>query len=144
MMTGPLVPFADAYRLELRVRGYTPLTTVNLLRQVARLSRWLEAGGLVVAESSGGRIDAFLAFQRAGGRHRAGWSRPGLLEVLRGMGVAPVDVPTRVSSPTEALLASFERYLLAERALAVGTARAYVGHARRFLDGSPRATDWPG
>ncbi|MGH3799128.1 MAG: site-specific integrase [Pseudonocardiaceae bacterium] len=138
LMTGPLVPFADAYRLELRVRGYTPLTTVNLLRQVARLSRWLEAGGLVVAELSGVRIDAFLAFQRAGGRHRAGWSRPGLLcllEVLRRMGVAPVDVPTRVFSPTEALLASFERHLLAERALAVGTARAYVGHARRFLDG---------
>lgn len=32
-------------------------------------------------------------------------------------------------------MASFERYLLTERALAVGTTHGYVGHARRFLDG---------
>jgi integrase/recombinase XerD len=46
LMTGPLAPFAEPYRLELKERGYTPLTTVNQLRQVARLSRWLEASGL--------------------------------------------------------------------------------------------------
>jgi hypothetical protein len=28
LMTGPLVPFAEAYSTELRERGYTPLTTV--------------------------------------------------------------------------------------------------------------------
>ena len=33
------------------------------------------------------------------------------------------------------LLASFERYLLVERALAAGTVGGYVTHARRFLDG---------
>jgi integrase/recombinase XerD len=33
------------------------------------------------------------------------------------------------------LLASFERYLLAERGLAVGTVRGYVTHASGFLDG---------
>jgi integrase/recombinase XerD len=44
-MTGPLAPFADAYAAELRERGYAPLTTVNELRQVGRLSRWLEAKG---------------------------------------------------------------------------------------------------
>ena len=37
LMTGPLVPFADAYSAELRERGYTPLTTVSELRQVGRL-----------------------------------------------------------------------------------------------------------
>lgn len=75
-MTGPLAPFADVYRLELERRRYTPLTTVNQLRQVARLSRWLEASGLSVAELTIGRVDEFLAFQRAHGCHRAGWSRP--------------------------------------------------------------------
>ncbi len=70
LMTGPLAPFADAYRLELKERGYTPLTTVNELRQVARLSSWLEASGLTDAQLSGERVEEFLAFQRAAGRHR--------------------------------------------------------------------------
>ena len=43
LMTGPLAPFADAYKASLRERGYTPLTTVNELRQMASLSRWLQA-----------------------------------------------------------------------------------------------------
>ena len=42
VMTGPLAPFAGVYELELRRRRYTPLTVVNQLRQVARLSHWLE------------------------------------------------------------------------------------------------------
>ena len=47
-MTGPLAPFVEAYSAELKARGYTPLTTVNQLRQVARLSRWLQVDGLAV------------------------------------------------------------------------------------------------
>lgn len=143
LMTGPLAPFADVYRVALAERGYTPRTIVNQLRQVARLSRWLEASGLVAAELTGERVDEFLAFQRASGRYRACWSRPGLvclLEVLRELEVVPAPEPAGAGSPMEVLLACFERYLLAERALAAGTARGYVGHARRFLEGrSPAA-----
>ncbi len=107
LMTGPLAPFAEEYGLDLRERGYTPLTTVNQLRQAARLSRWLEVSGFTVAELSGERVEEFLAFQRAGGRHRAAWSRPGLLfllEVLRGLGVAAAERPAVADSPTEVLL----------------------------------------
>jgi hypothetical protein len=39
LMTGPLAPFADAYRVELGRRGYAPLSTVTELRQAARFSR---------------------------------------------------------------------------------------------------------
>ncbi len=78
LMAGPLTPFADAYSAELRGRGYTPLSTVNELRQVGRLSRWLEAGGLSAADLGGERVEEFLVWQRAGGRHRSEWSRPGL------------------------------------------------------------------
>lgn len=137
LMTGPLAPFADAYAAVLRERGYTPLTTVNQLRQVGRLSRWLAAGGLWAADLSGERVDEFLVWQRAGGRHRSEWSRPGLvclLEVLRGLGVIAEEL-VPAGSPTDLLLASFERYLLAERGLAVGTAGGYVTQGRRFLDG---------
>ena len=141
LMTGPLAPFADAYALELKHRCYTSLTSVNQLRQVARLSNWLEVRRLGVAELTGERVEEFLAFQRGAGRHRAQWSRPGLLcllDVLQRLGLAAED-PVRVGSPTDVLLDSFERYLLAERGLAAGTARGYVCHAARFLAGlSPR------
>lgn len=140
LMSGPLAPFAAAYGLELERRGYTPLTRVNQLRQMARLSRWVEATGLTVGELSSARVDEFLAFQRAGGRHRAGWSRPGLLcllDVLNGLGVLIAETPARANSPTEVLLACFQRYLLTERGLAAGTVRGYVRHARQFLAGLP-------
>jgi site-specific recombinase XerD len=138
MMTGPLAPFADAYRAELRERGYTSGSTVNELRQVARFSCWLAAGGLTAAELSGARVDEFLVWQRAGGRHRHSWSRPGLvclLDVLRGLGVLAGEAPATVSSPTDVLLARFERYLLAERGLAAGTVVLYLASAGRFVDG---------
>jgi len=140
LMTGPLAPFADAYAAGLRERGYTPLTRGNQLRQVGRLSGWLEASGLSAAGLSRERVEQFLVWQRAGGRHRCQWSRPGLVclvEVLRGLGVLAAEQPASASSPTDLLLASFERYLLAERALAAGTVGGYVTHARGFLDGLP-------
>lgn len=41
LVAGPLGPFADAYREAIEARGYSPLSAVNLQRQVAWLSRWL-------------------------------------------------------------------------------------------------------
>src|SRR5215216_1735011 len=109
VMTGPLAAFADAYRAQLRDRGYTPLTTVNELRQMARLSRWLEACGLTAADVSGERVEQFLVVQRAEGRRGAA-SRPTLmclLDVLAGLGALGVEEPAQASSPAELLLASF-------------------------------------
>ena len=147
LMTGPLAPFADVYRAELRERGYTPLTTVNELRQVGRLSGWLQGRGLSAAELSGERVEQFLVWQRAEGRHRAGWSRPGLaclVQVLRDLGVLEVEQRAPAASPTDLLVASFERYLLAERGLAAGTVAGYVTHARQFLDGRAPGRDLQG
>jgi integrase/recombinase XerD len=143
VVTGPLVPFIEAFRRELRRRGYTPLTVVNLLRQVARLSRWLDDRGLGVEQLDAQRVEEFLAFQRAEGRHRAQWSRPGLrclLAVLEELDALEHEGRVPVLSPSEALLCSFQGYLLSERALAAGTVRGYVDHARRFLDGLPPGT----
>ena len=89
LMTGPLTPYADAYRAELRGRGYTALSAVNELRQVGRLSAWLAASGTTVGELSVAGVDEFLEQQRAPGR-RASWSRRGLVcmvEFLRSLGV---------------------------------------------------------
>src|ERR1700680_1998759 len=120
LMTGPVAPFADAYRVELLDRGYTPLSAVNELREVARFSRWLEQDGLTLAEVSDVRVEEFLAWQRASGCDRHSLSRPGLrclLDVLRGLGVLAAEEPAPASSPTDVLLAGFERYLLAEGGL---------------------------
>ena len=96
-----------------------------------------------MAELSETRVDKFLAFQRAVGRSRSQWSRPGLLcllDMLRGLGVLAVEEQTQRSTPTEVLLVSFEGYLLTERGMAIGSVRGYVRHARTFLDGrSPGA-----
>lgn len=141
LMSGPLAPFADAYSVELRARGYTPLTTVNQLRQVARLSCWLQAKGLSAADLTGERVERFLVWQRAAGCPSSAVSRPALvclLEVLRGLGVLGAEPAAPAGSPTEQLLSRFERYLRVERGLAAGTIVGYIAHARWFLDGLGR------
>ena len=147
LVMGPLAPFAEAYRRELRERGYTERSAVNELRQVARFSCWLEAGQVSVSELGAGRVEEFFGWQRAVGRHRSQWSRPGLvclLEVLRKRGVLAAGEPVRAGSPAEVLLAGFGRYLAAERGLAAGTVQGYVSHARRFLEGLPPGTGLAG
>ena len=82
------------------------------------------------------RINGFLAFQRGSERDRGIASRPGLRclqDVIRAEGVGVAGESEQALSPREMLLASFERFLLVERGLAVGTVHGYVSHARRFL-----------
>ena len=137
LVRGPLAPFADAYRQRLGERRYSRLWAVNLQRQMAQMSRWLEAEGLGVEQLSEARIEAFLALQRASGRERSSLSRPGLLyllELLRELGVVPAPVRP-APSPMEALMGSFRRYLLSERGLSAGTVRGYVDRATRFVAG---------
>jgi site-specific recombinase XerD len=136
-VSGPLVAFVDAYSAELAARGYRPLSVVGELRQVGRLSGWLEAQGLSAVDLDRGRVEQFLAWQRTAGRSRSQWSRPGLLvlfDVLRGLGVAGEE---RVAELSESalLVVSFAGYLRSERGLAEGTIKGYAWHARVFLDG---------
>jgi site-specific recombinase XerD len=138
LVAGPLASFVESYSVELRRRGYTERSVVGALRQVGRLSRWLEAGGISVGELSRERVEQFLVWQRGQGRHRCQWSRPGLvclLEVLDGLGVRGAEAPASACSPVGVLLLSFERYLVSERGLVPGTIVGYVSHARWFLEG---------
>lgn len=138
LVTGPLAEFTELYEAELKERGYTRRSAVGQLRQVARLSRWLEANGLTAADLGVERVEEFLEFQKTTGRSRSQWSRRGLLcllVVLRAAGVSIGGEPAVPPSPTETLLGSFEHYLRAERGLAAGTVRGYVGHVRWFLVG---------
>ncbi|MGH2870961.1 MAG: tyrosine-type recombinase/integrase [Solirubrobacteraceae bacterium] len=135
-VSGPLAAFVDAYAAELAALGYRPLSVVGELRQVGRLSGWLDAQGFSAADLGCGLVEGFLAWQRAAGRSRSQWSRPGLLvllDVLRGLGVVAAE-PVAEPSASELLVASFAGYLRSERGLAEGTIRGYVRHARVLLD----------
>lgn len=56
-----------------------------------------------------------------------------VLAALAAAGLLATDPPAVPGSEQEQLLAAFEQYLRCERALAAGTAGAYVARARRFL-----------
>lgn len=136
---GPLAPFVGAYRSRLRESGYTRLTIVNELRQVAHLSRWMETERLTTADLTIERLGQFLAVRRAAVDPRA-CSLQGLLamlEILHDRGIAPEETAGEPRSPSEVLLARFHTYLLTERGLAMCTADAYVSRARRFLKACP-------
>jgi hypothetical protein len=72
--------------------GYTPLTSVGLLRLMAHLSRWLGANQLTVADLSTERIAEFLE-ERRGAGYTSGWSARSLaplLDMLDDLGALPV------------------------------------------------------
>lgn len=134
---GPLAPFTAAYRSRLRESGYTPLTIVNELRQVAHMSSWMLATHLTASDLTTARIEQFLRPRRAAKGPRA-YSFRGLVvmrEVLIEQGMSANSSAPPPKPPHEAMLANFQTYLFAERGLAAGTTGAYVARARRFLEG---------
>jgi len=139
-MTGPLAPFVQAYVSELGRRGYTASSAGVQLRQIARLNTWMQKHGVTAARLSDERVDRFMSWQRTRGHDRGHCSRRGLgylQDVLADAGVLDVAEPAPAASPADLVLASFERFLLVERGLTVGSVSGYVRHARRFLDGLP-------
>ena len=136
-VAGPLAPFAAEFKSGLRDVGYTQLTTANELRVMAHLSRWLEAGGMTVADLTSERVEQYLSARRSAG-YSSSCSRRSLaplLYLLDRLGALPKEQPRPPVSATGAVLMAFERYLLHERALADSTAAAYVDRARRFVAG---------
>ena len=137
VVRGPFGPFATAYGAELRELGYTPLGVVKQLRQLARLSRWLEQAGMGAAELSDDALERFVA----AGLGLGTASTPGLaalLVVVRRAGIA-AEAAQVSEAVDDGLLVSFRRHLLAERGIGESTADRYVDYARRFLAGQSGA-----
>jgi integrase/recombinase XerD len=135
-VTGPLVPFADAYATKLRERGYTALTIVNELRQLGHLSRWLEADGLSAGDVTSERLEEFVLARRPTAASNGACSLQGLaplVDVLAELGVSVPPPPAPEPSLVDGLVAKFRRHLLIERGLAMSTADEYTWRARRFL-----------
>lgn len=137
VVSGPFGPFATAYGAELRELGYTPLGVVKQLRQLARLSRWLEQAGMGAADLSDDALERFVA----AGLGLGTASTPGLaalLVVVRRAGIA-AEAAQVSDAVDHGLLVSFRRHLLAERGIGESTADRYVDYARRFLAGQSGA-----
>lgn len=135
-VAGPLAPFVDAYTECLRGRGYTPLTVVNELRQLAHLSRWLEAAGMSAADVTTERLEEFVLARRGWAGGHGACSLQGLvplLDLLSGLGMVASARPTAERSPIDALVGDFRRYLITERGLVASTADEYAWRTRRFL-----------
>lgn len=133
---GPLAPFVEDYEVRLRASGYSARSVTSALRDMARLSRWLEGRRLSVADLSTELLQEFLGQlprRRGGGSVCSGRALSQVFEVLDKDGERSRRAYKEPASPSEAILASFERFLLQERAVNFSTASLYVTRARRFL-----------
>ncbi len=139
--TGPLEPYAAGFAAELAGLGYTRNSVKARLFVMAHLSRWL-AGRRLDAATLASRelVEKFFAVRRASSytNYRTAKTLQPLLGYLRAVGV--VGPPAALEpTPREVLLERYRRYLIGERGLASGTARAYSDAVRPFV--AARETD---
>lgn len=132
---GPLAPYADGFRGGLERLGYTPLTAAGHLRLVAHLSRWMIAEDVAVPALTPAKVQEYFARRRADGYVNSVTPRSvrPLLAYLRGLGVAPPDVPEVAVTPVDVLLERYRDYLERERGLAATTIALNVRLVRPFL-----------
>jgi integrase/recombinase XerD len=130
---GPLSGRAVGFGEELLRRGYRPERAARHVALLAGLSRWLEQEGLAGDDLSQEHVERFLEARRAAGYAEVplpGWAMT-LLGWVPGLRVAR-PVPT-ATTPLEALLEDYRRYLVHERGLAGATVRGYLAVARSSL-----------
>lgn len=132
---GRLEPYAKDFAEELERQGYAPGSAVTQMQLMAHLSRWMDERKLTVGELSPERLDQFVRARRAAGyRHLVSLqSLSRLLDYLVSVGVVQLPPKQVADTPVEELAERYHSYLVAERALAAGTVRAYVQFARLFL-----------
>ena len=136
-ITGPLKSYVGDVWSALLARGYTPLSSGNLLRLMARLSGWLEGKGLQAQELTNACIEEFLEERRQTG-YTEYLSRRGLEPILKHLqtaGVISLSEHTELpSSELDRLLNDYRQYLLDERAVIPTTVRRYQRVARSLLE----------
>ena len=119
----PLAGYDAAFRAHLSRSGYTPPSARDLMRAMARASRWLEDRGLM----AGGLTPLLAADLKAGVPH----SGP-VLRFLREARVVPA-AGVAGAGTAEAVLAQFRGWLAGERGLSAATVGCYAKQARKFL-----------
>ncbi|MGH9460753.1 MAG: site-specific integrase [Vicinamibacteria bacterium] len=130
---GPLAPYQDGLWSYLLGQGYARLSSVNLLRVMSHLSRWLESQGLELGKLTWALFEAFVRERRqAGYTHFLSLrALSPIMKFLEGKGV--VSLPVLSLSPLDKLLNGYARFLTEERALQPTTVKQYKTYARMFL-----------
>ncbi len=131
---GPLVPFAEAFRVELEEAGHPPGSVKHYLLLMGRLNRWLVAEEIGVESLTTTVAQKFLDSKRDAGEGRVltlASLRP-LLSCLERAGVLPPEAPVE-PTPLDRLLTDYRRHLIGDRGLTTTTVRRYESFARRFL-----------
>jgi len=132
---GPLGLYVDGFRTALAGLGYTGGSAAGQLALMAHLSRWLGERGLGGQDLAPAVVGEFLQARRAAGCGQ--WlslrGMAPLLDYLRGVEAAPVWSAVAASTPAEALLATYETYLIRERGLARSSVYHYLRVAREFV-----------
>jgi hypothetical protein len=122
VVSGPLAPFEAAFRVELARLGYRPSSIRDLVRAMARLSKWLEDAA-IAPSSLTPRVVENVRIAQLGP----------VLRFLREVGEVPAADSGVGAGPVEAVLAEFRRWLAEERSLSAVTVRCYGKQARAFL-----------
>ncbi len=137
---GPLGPYAAGFYAALDGLGYASSSTVNVLKLVAHLSRWMGREGLTVRELGSEEVGRYVAARRAAGyRHNpAAYGLGALLSYLRGLGVLAEVARSGAPTGQERVLQDYARYLVSERGLKAGTVRYYLRFAGLFLSSVAR------
>jgi site-specific recombinase XerD len=139
---GRLGPFVDGYRLWLLGAGYTPQTVRGMLRELARLGRWMDAAGVEVGAVTIAVIESSLADWRAAGGRRVSTIRAlrSMLSYLGEVGVMVAEEPVALA-PVDALVSEYRDWLVSDRGLAEMTVLRYETLAHRFLTARVTQTD---
>ena len=111
VVAGPLAGYGAAFRAHLSRSGYMPRSAGDLMRAMARASRWLEDRGLRAGELT----PVLAADLQADVRHAGP-----VLRFLREAGVVPA-ASVAGAGPAEAMLAQFRGWLAGERGLSAAT-----------------------
>ena len=134
--TGPFAMHSAALRDALLANGYTPLSTNNLLRLAAHLSRWLAKRSVSIEELSSEGVTEFLLTRRAEG-YTHFFTRRALAPILqyfeRAGLVSLSATAATASGAADRLLHAYSQYLQRERCLTPGCVRYYSTVARQFL-----------
>ena len=131
VVAGPLAGYEAAFRAHLSRSGYMPRSAGDLLRAMARVSRWLEDRGLTAA----GLTPVLAADLQEGVLHAGP-----VLRFLRETDVVPA-AGVAGAGPAEAMLARFRDWLAGERGLSAATVGCYAKQARKFLEQLPGPLD---
>jgi integrase/recombinase XerD len=132
-VSGPLVGFADGFRVDLLEQGYSLWGAQAQLYLLAHVSRWMASEGLEIAALTPGNLERYFVWRRRQGylKSLSPLSLRTLLGYLDGLGVLPAD--DGVLSPVDRLLGEFRDYLIQERGIKASSAAQYQPTARLFL-----------